>query len=122
MVQQILKLPVVALAIGSHLVSQFRERKKKNRSAKIFSSKIFFENSYANPNKMLFRLPDMKIIYLLVAGSLLMQPALSHGSKETAIWIDFDGTIATNEAFETLALAAYDSMTKEEVAKYPPWR
>lgn len=65
----------------------------------------------------------MKIIYLLVAASLMTQPVFSHGSgKETAIWIDFDGTIATNEAFETLALAAYDSMTKEETAKYSPWR
>lgn len=72
---------------------------------------------------MLIGLPDMKFIYLLTASSLLMQPVFSHGSnKETAIWIDFDGTIATNEAFETLALAAYDSMTKEEVAQYPPWR
>lgn len=73
---------------------------------------------------MLIQLPDMKFVYLLVASSLLLQPAFSHSrsNKETAIWIDFDGTIATNEAFETLALAAYSSMTKKEVAQYLPWR
>lgn len=72
---------------------------------------------------MLIELPDMKFIYLLIASSLLVQPVFSHNrDKETAIWIDFDGTIATNEAFETLPLAAYDSMTKKEVTQYPPWR
>lgn len=73
---------------------------------------------------MLIGLPVLKTIYLLVASSLLAQPVLSSGRKdgEVLLWIDFDGTIATNEAFETLALAAYDSMTAEEAAQFPPWR
>lgn len=73
--------------------------------------------------KMRAKLSGMKLLYLLVVGSLLAQPVFPHNrDKGTAIWIDFDGTIATNEAFETLALAAYNSMTKEKAVKYPPWR
>lgn len=72
---------------------------------------------------MLIRLPVLKTIYLLVASSLFAQPVLSSGKDgEVLLWLDFDGTIATNEAFETLALAAYDSMTAEEAAQFPPWR
>lgn len=64
----------------------------------------------------------MKPTYLLITG-FLVQPVFSSGKgRGTALWIDFDGTIATNEAFETLALAAYDSMKVEEAAQYPPWR
>lgn len=112
---------VFAHRVASHFA--IRREEKKNSIRKIFLVESFFRNSYANPNKMIFKLPDMKTVYLLVAGSLLVQPVFSHGGdKVTAVWIDFDGTIATNEAFETLALAAYDSMTKEQVAKYPPWR
>ncbi|KAH0615208.1 uncharacterized protein H6S33_000844 [Morchella sextelata] len=71
---------------------------------------------------MLIGLPVLKTIYLLLASSLFAQLVLSSGKDdEVLLWIDFDGTIATNEAFETLALAAYDSMTAQEAAQFPPW-
>jgi hypothetical protein len=65
----------------------------------------------------------MRLTALLIAVSPIVVIARSGGRplpKVSNIFIDFDGTIAITEAFETLADAAYASVHTN--SSYPPWR
>ncbi|RPA85262.1 hypothetical protein BJ508DRAFT_412049 [Ascobolus immersus RN42] len=61
------------------------------------------------------------ILLSIVASDVLAKPSATplKAPEISHLFVDFDGTIAVSEAFETLTLAAYASTP--DTTTYPPW-